>query len=73
MKETKDLFIKTNYKALKREIEDIRRWEDLPCSWTGKINIVKMATLPKAICMFSTNPVTIPMTFCPETEKSIVK
>jgi hypothetical protein len=51
MKEAKDLF-NENYKPLKREInEDIRRWKDLPCSWTGKINIVKMAILPKqSVC-----------------------
>jgi hypothetical protein len=43
MKETKDLF-NENYIPLKREIEkDIRRWKDLPCSWIGRINIVKMA------------------------------
>jgi hypothetical protein len=39
-----------NYKPLKKEIkEDYRRWRDLPCSWIGRINIVKMAILPKAI------------------------
>jgi hypothetical protein len=43
MKETKDLF-NENYKPPKREIkEDIRRWKDLPCSWIGRINNVKMA------------------------------
>jgi hypothetical protein len=56
IKETKDLF-NENCKPLKREIEeDIRRWKDLPCSWIGRINIVKMATLPKAIYMFPPNP-----------------
>jgi hypothetical protein len=43
MKETKGLFNK-NYKPLKKEIEeDIRRWRDLPRSWTGRMNVVKMA------------------------------
>jgi hypothetical protein len=56
MKETKDLF-NDNYKPLKREIkEDIRRWKYFPCSWIGRINIVKMAILPKAICMFNVIP-----------------
>jgi hypothetical protein len=44
-----DLY-KENYKLLKKKIEeDYRRWEDLPCSWIGRINIVKMGILPKAI------------------------
>ena len=43
-KEVKDLYDK-NFKSLKKEIkEDLRRWKDLPCSWIGRINIVKMAT-----------------------------
>jgi hypothetical protein len=45
-----------NYKPLKKEIkEDYRRWKDLPCSWIGRISIVKMAMLPKAIYMFNCN------------------
>ena len=47
-KEVKDLYDK-NFKSLKKETEDLRRWKDLPCSWIGRINIVKMAILPKAI------------------------
>jgi hypothetical protein len=42
----KDLYDK-NFISLKKEIEDLRRWTDLPCSWIGRINIVKMAILPK--------------------------
>jgi hypothetical protein len=48
---------KKNYKPLKKEIkEDYRRWQDRPYSWIGRINIVKMAVLPKAIYMFNTIP-----------------
>jgi hypothetical protein len=48
-KELKDLYDK-NFKAMKKEIkEDLRSWKDLPCSWIGRINIVKMSILPKAI------------------------
>jgi hypothetical protein len=56
MKETKELF-NENYKPLKREIEeDLRRWKDLPCLWISRINIVKMAILPKSIYMFNAVP-----------------
>jgi hypothetical protein len=49
---TKDVndLCKENYKLLKKEIkEDYRRWKDLLCLQVDRINIVKMAILPKAI------------------------
>jgi hypothetical protein len=50
----KDLYDK-NFKCLKKEIEeDLRRWEDLSCSWID--NIIKMAILLKAIYRFDANP-----------------
>ena len=52
-KETKDLYIE-NYKTLMKDIkEDTNRWRNIPCSWIGRINIVKMAILPKAIYRFN--------------------
>jgi hypothetical protein len=68
-----DLY-KDNYKPLEKEIkEDYRRWKDLPCSWIGRINIVKMVTLQKAIYMFNKIPIKILMTFITDIEKSTLK
>jgi len=48
-KEVKDFYAE-NYKTLIKEIkDDAKKWKDTPCSWVGKINIVKTAILPKTI------------------------
>ena len=47
-KETKDLYIE-NYKTLIKKIKDTNGWRNIPCWWIGRINIVKMSILPKAI------------------------
>jgi hypothetical protein len=48
--------------------EDMGRWKDLSCSWTGRINTMKMTILSKATHMFNTICIKIPKTFLPETE-----
>ena len=53
-----------NYMTLKKEIkEDTNKWKHVPCSWIGRINIIKMFIIPKAICRFNAIPIEIPMAY----------
>jgi hypothetical protein len=72
-KEEKHLY-NENYKGLKKEIkENYRRSKDLLCAWIARINIVKMAILPKVICKFNVMPIKIPVTFITKIERSTLK
>ena len=72
-KVVKDLYA-DNYKTLIKEIKvDSEKWKHIPCSWIGKINIVKVATVPKAIYRFNVILIKLPMTFFTELKQKMLK
>ena len=70
-KETKELYT-GNYKILIKKIkDDINRRRAIPCSWVGRIDLVKMTVLPNAVYRFSVISIKLPMPFFTELEQNI--
>ena len=71
--EVKDLYSE-NYATLKKEIkEDTNKWKHVPCSWIGRINIIKMSILPRATYRFNAPPIEVPMAYFTDIEQTLQK
>ena len=58
---------------LMKEIKDLNKWRDIPCSWVGRLDIVEMLVIPNIICRFNTIPMKIPEVYFVDTNKLVLK
>ena len=62
-----------NYKTLMKDIKELSKWEEVPCSWMERPNIVTMSVLPNLICKFNRIPIKVPASYFVYIDKVILK
>ena len=72
-KEVKVLYSENNTTLRKEIKEDTNKWKHVPCSWIGRINIINMVVLPKAMYRFNAISIKVPVTYCTDIEQTFQK